>query len=245
MSATKFSLLLCSAMLALCACGGPEPGTDSNPSASSPMSPSPSSTESPRPSSSPTVTVSPATSSTSASPTAPASSSTPATANPTNQQPGAAHQTTAPPLTERKGYIPQGAVPVTSFYPVSENWNVGILVSPSGNIGCDVRGTTTAVCGVVSYAEERKYTEPSALLTRWIFSLDDSVQQVELGARGDALFFMMNQSNPSGGSAQVVPYGTSVYSQHLACESVQEAMTCWNTKTGRGVVMSREGYSTF
>lgn len=226
----KLPLLLFCGILALSACGGSDRGTESTPSASASPSSSPA----------PSTSSQDATSSRSAVQPSPSAS----TAASPSTQASPTQEAVSPPLTERKGYIPAGAVPVTAFFPAGEGWDVAILVSPSGNIGCDISNDGYAGCGVQSYALENKYGAPE-LIPQWVFGLGDDIQEVTLGARGDAMFFMMNRENPSGATAQVVPYGTSAYYGSLACESAEEAMTCWNIITGRGVVMSREGYSTF
>lgn len=188
----KLPLLLFCGILALSACGGSDRGAESTPSASA------SSSSSPAPS-----TSSQEATSVQSSPSASTAVSSSTQASPTQEA-------VSPPLTERKGYIPAGAVPVTAFFPAGESWDIAILVSPSGNIGCDISNDGYAICGVQSYALENKYGAPE-LIPQWVFGLGDDVQEVTLGARGDAMFFMMGRDNPSGATAQAVPYGASAY----------------------------------
>lgn len=237
MSARKLPLLLLCGILAFSGCGGsskdaqgaPPAGTSSSSGALSSSSTAP-----------------PSSGGASTSPTAESSSSLSAVASPgASSAPSTVDNVGAvSPSPQRKGYIPEGAVPVTAFFPTGGGRDYAILVSPSGNIGCDISDDGYGGCGVKSYVDENKYGAPGGV-PQWVFGLGDNVQEVTLGARGDAMFFMMDRENPSGDTAQVVPYGTSAYYGSIACESTEQAMTCWNVKTGRGVVMSREGYSTF
>lgn len=131
---------------------------------------------------------------------------------------------------------------LTRFYPVSErvaaDGKVGILTTPTGNIGCDIWAAHgVAACGVKSYFDEGKYPNDSGVGSSWVFALGDDVSEVEIAPRGDAMFFMMGQQE--GHPPQVLEYGT------VECTSEIEALTCSNTATGRGVTMSAEGYTTF
>ena len=44
---------------------------------------------------------------------------------------------------------------------------------------------------------------------------------------------------------QVVPYGTAVYYEKYVCASEENGLTCWNTETGHGAFMNRDGVTTF
>lgn len=139
-------------------------------------------------------------------------------------------------------------VELTRFYPVSEqiaaDGKVGILTTPTANIGCDIWAADgIAACGVKSYFDEGKYPNDSGIGSSWVFALGDDVSEVEIAPRGDAMFFMMGQQE--GHPPQVLEYGTSVQYGTVECTSEIEALTCSNTATGRGVTMSAEGYTTF
>ena len=131
---------------------------------------------------------------------------------------------------------------------VAVDEKIGILVSPTGNIGCDIWAVEgLARCGVKSYYDEAKYPTGDITGPAWVFALDDELDdeldEVSLNSRGDAMFFMMGEQD--GPSPQVVEYGTTAMYGSIKCHSEEEAMTCINTKTGHGVTMSREGYTTF
>lgn len=139
-------------------------------------------------------------------------------------------------------------IEVTTTFPVgagvAADEQIGILVSPTGNIGCDIWAVEgLARCGVKSYYDEAKYPTDDITGPAWVFALDDELDEVSLNSRGDAMFFMMGEHE--GNAPQVVEYGTTAIYGSIECRSEEEAMTCTNTKTGHGVTMSREGYTTF
>lgn len=139
-------------------------------------------------------------------------------------------------------------VDVTTTFPVGTevavDEKIGILVSPTGNIGCDIWAVEgLARCGVKSYYDEAKYPTDDITGPAWVFALDDELDEVSLNSRGDAMFFMMGEHECN--APQVVEYGTTATYGSIECRSEEEAMTCTNTKTGHGVTMSREGYTTF
>lgn len=139
-------------------------------------------------------------------------------------------------------------VEVATTFPVgmevAADGKIGILVSPTGNIGCDIWAVEgLARCGVKSYYDEAKYPTDDITGPAWVFALEDELDEVSLNSRGDAMFFMMGEQD--GPSPQVVEYGTTARYGSIECRSEVEAMTCTNTKTGHGVTLSREGYTTF
>lgn len=139
-------------------------------------------------------------------------------------------------------------VDVTTTFPVGTevavDEKIGILVSPTGNIGCDIWAVEgLARCGVKSYYDETKYPTDDITGPAWVFALDDELDEVSLNSRGDAMFFMMGEHE--GNAPQVVEYGTTATYSSIECRSEVEAMTCTNTKTGHGVEMNRIGYRTF
>lgn len=105
---------------------------------------------------------------------------------------------------------------------------VGVLISPSGKIGCDFdEDGSSGGCAV--WGDNTR--DPN----------EDGITWVELGGktakktvRHDAPYFG-NRNEP----AQVVAYGTTVATKHFACTSEESGMTCWNRRTGAGAVMNR------
>lgn len=139
-------------------------------------------------------------------------------------------------------------VEVNTTFPVgtevAADEKIGILVSPTGNIGCDIWAVEgLARCGVKSYYDEAKYPTDDITAPAWVFSLDDELDEVSLNSRGDAMFFMMGEHE--GNAPQVVEYGTTATYGSIQCRSEVEAMACTNVKTGHGVEMSRDGYRMF
>lgn len=139
-------------------------------------------------------------------------------------------------------------VEVTTTFPVgagvAADEQIGILVSPTGNIGCDIWAVEgLARCGVKSYYDEAKYPTDDITGPAWVFSLDDELDEVSLNSRGDAMFFMMGEHE--GSAPQVVEYGTTVAYGTLKCRLVIEAMTVPIPKLSMGIEISRGGYRTF
>lgn len=139
-------------------------------------------------------------------------------------------------------------VDVTTTFPVGTevavDKKIGILVSPTGNIGCDIWAVEgLARCGVKSYYDEAKYPTDDITGPAWVFTLDDELDEVSLNSRGDAMFFMMGEHE--GNAPQVVEYGTTATYGSIQCRSEVEAMACTNVKTGHGVKMNRNGYRMF
>lgn len=139
-------------------------------------------------------------------------------------------------------------VEVTTTFPVgagvAADEQIGILVSPTGNIGCDIWAVEgLARCGVKSYYDEAKYPTGDITGPAWVFALDDELDAVSLNSRGDAMFFMMGEDE--GSAPQVVEYGTTATYGSIECRSKEEAMICTNMKTSRGLEMSRGGYRMF
>ena len=124
---------------------------------------------------------------------------------------------------------PVSAIPLTEWRaPGYGSVRLGVLLSPSGNIGCDFgEDGSEGGCGVME--DDTKAKD------------EDGYTWVELGGstaqktvRNDAPYFG-NVNEP----AQVVAYGTTVATEHFACTSEQSGMTCWNRHTGAGAVMNR------
>ena len=137
--------------------------------------------------------------------------------------------------TPSKG-VPADSTPITTIRPAGQYGSeTAVIVSPSGNIGCDFSADSGG-CGVKSYVE---VDDGSPFGPPWWFGLDGS-SKPEVGARGDAPYFS-DRSFP----AQVVAYGQTVHYRNYVCHSAQDGMTCWNADTGHGVRMARSGYRTF
>ncbi len=139
------------------------------------------------------------------------------------------------------GPIPDGATPVSSIRKAEQSYemDVAIIVTPSGNIGCDVILDAASGCGVYSYFETQPYGRDE-LGPKWWIDLS-ATGQPQIHSRGDAPFYLWE----GGVEAQVVPYGQAVHHGDFVCGSLESGLTCWNTKTGHGAFMNKDGYQAF
>jgi|GEM_PF-358463 len=108
--------------------------------------------------------------------------------------------------------------------------DVAVVVTPSGNIGCDL-AAQDAGCGVKSSRTGK-----------------DAHWWVPLGG-ADAPALSAHAQDPAwigaGKKAQTLPYGSSVQHGDLVCASEQNGLTCWDLKTGHGSFLSRSTQVTF
>ena len=136
------------------------------------------------------------------------------------------------------GPRPAHAALITAVYPLEGVASVPIMAvikTPSGNIGCEIT-PDYAGCGIQSYKADQPYGSDNGI-PRWWVPIDGSVEKVE--AVRHHLF-----SDPDR-EPQVVPYGTAVYYEKYVCASEENGLTCWNTETGHGAFMNRDGVTTF
>ena len=136
------------------------------------------------------------------------------------------------------GPRPVHATLITAVYPAESYGGLGIAVikTPSGNIGCDL-SIAYAGCGILNYKKDQPYGYDDGG-PRWWMPLDGSFSGGVRSYGGD--FFLAPGSPP-----QVVPYGTVVYYEKYVCASEENGLTCWNTETGHGAFMNRDGVDTF
>lgn len=136
------------------------------------------------------------------------------------------------------GPRPAHATLITTVYPAESYGGLGIAVikTPSGNIGCDL-SVAYAGCGILSYKKDQPYGYDDGG-PRWWMPLDRSFSDGIRSYGGD--FFLTPGSPP-----QVVPYGAVVYYESYVCASEENGLTCWNSDTGHGAFMNRDGVATF
>ena len=127
----------------------------------------------------------------------------------------------------------------TSFVPEK----TAMIVSPSGNIGCDL-SARFAGCGVLSYRSDATYGRDEAGSPKWWFDLS-SGGTPQLAGRSEGAFSLDEAFRGGGSSPQVVEYGQSVTFGSWVCSSEETGMTCRNTETGHGVFLSSGRYETF
>ena len=118
-----------------------------------------------------------------------------------------------------------------------------MIVSPSGNIGCDL-SAHYAGCGVLSYRSNGTYGKDEAGSPKWWFDLS-SGGTPQLAGRSEGAFSLDEAFRGGGSSPQEVEYGQSVTFGSWVCSSEETGMTCRNTETGHGVFLSSGRYETF
>lgn len=148
------------------------------------------------------------------------------------------------------GPVPAGAREVTAVIHPGEGISVGILKTPTGNIGCDIsiraaEGTTELDCSVSSWQDAPPVppvdTDDGL---PWIRFGDGSQPPTFGGSRGDGFCFMDDYCEAATGG-QVVDYGEMVYYGEWVCASEQNGLTCWNARTRHGAFMSRSYFEPF
>ena len=130
------------------------------------------------------------------------------------------------------GPAPANAVPITSVNPSG----VAVVKTPSNNIGCDL-SPSYAGCGVLNYQKTQPYGSDEGGAKWWV-PLDGSFDQIQ--SKSDAPYFAGTDPAP-----QVMAYGTVVQHGNHACASEQNGLTCWDTTTGHGAFMNRDGTAMF
>ncbi|MFC0675144.1 hypothetical protein [Brachybacterium hainanense] len=112
---------------------------------------------------------------------------------------------------------PEDALDLTAF------------VTPSGNIACTIDGGTVG-CTV----QEQRYPDDVAC-EDGPFSVRIADGAVERACGED---FTTEDAEELG-------YGSTTAAGSIACESTSDALTCWDTRTGHGVTLSRASYEEF
>ncbi len=157
------------------------------------------------------------------------SSSTPVQSSPSASAPSAAPA--GGQLASPAAKTPESirALPLEAWAtPAYGSVRVGVLISPSGNIGCDFDEDGSAG-GCAVWKDDTR--DPGEDGYTWV-ELDGKTTKKTV--RNDAPYFG-NRNEP----AQVVEYGTTLATEHFACTSEESGMTCWNRRTGAGAVMNR------
>jgi len=111
---------------------------------------------------------------------------------------------------------PEGSLRLVSF------------VTPSGNIGCTFEDGTVG-CSV----RERDYPEDTDC-SEDLFSVRLADGEVQPACGEDF----------TGEDPPELGYGQSAVSGTVACTSESDGLTCWDTETSTGFVLSRDSYET-
>lgn len=131
------------------------------------------------------------------------------------------------------GSRPADAQPVTA----NVEGGTGIIVMPSGNIGCDFDADRVG-CGVGSLNADPSKRGPTGF-ANWWFVLNGNGTPTS-SPKGDPGNYDLNKDK-----AQTVGYGEVVYRGDNVCASEPNGLTCWNTTTGHGFFLSKARQETF
>lgn len=135
------------------------------------------------------------------------------------------------------GPRPENAIPVPTVRREQFAGEIGVITSPTGNIGCDLH-LDYAGCGVLSYLTDQPYGEDWVGPLWWVDLSGDTAGRVV--SKGDAPWFGYDDPAPA-----VVEYGQVVYFHNTVCASAENGLTCWNTRTGHGALISASSVDGF
>lgn len=144
------------------------------------------------------------------------------------------------------GPVPADARPVATVQYIGYlGREVGMFVTPSGNIGCELSpgGADPMLnCGVDSYHQHPVLGYDENGWPKWFVD----VREGNSFAKGDVPLYMEGQYGTGTVIApEVVQYGEVVYNGPLVCAVAETGVTCWDADTGRGAWLPREGATFF
>lgn len=108
------------------------------------------------------------------------------------------------------------------------------FTSPTGNIGCYIDPSTVR-CDI----QDRDWKPPPAPADCKL----DYGQGISLSSGAEAEFVCAGDT--ALGAGEPIPYGASIASGLLRCESERSGMTCLDVETGRGFTLAQQGYEIF
>lgn len=133
------------------------------------------------------------------------------------------------------GGIPADAVPMQVS---TDGSGSSVLMTPSGNIGCQFSADGFGGCGVLSWLETDKFGPAGPGGPLWWVELGDGSSKPHLTAMGAAPYYMIPPP-------PTVDYGTVVHSGDWVCASEEAGLTCWHAETGHGAFINADGYAEF
>lgn len=147
-------------------------------------------------------------------------------------------------VTPTLGTIPQGATRLEDAGDAKGIW----VNSPSGNIHCLFSSDLLQLCVVDSYRVDKPYgdavlfpgSQPIAKDTILFAGYSEDGEMPKIAARRDGPV----PGNPDE-PMRTLAYGETVYAGNDVCASTSEAMVCWDTETGDGAKINREGTEIF
>lgn len=156
----------------------------------------------------------------------------------------------------------RGAAPSGSLEPsetVSKNGlKIASIATPTGNIGCDIRLTDNSedpedhskdsiICAVKSWKDGAPVAadpKPDKGTTPYIY-LGSEDKEPSYGGSHKGKFCFEKDGCEDGFKGQKLEYDKAVTYGDFVCVSEMHGLTCWNTKTERGVFLSRDHFLTF
>lgn len=115
---------------------------------------------------------------------------------------------------------------------------VARILTPSGNIGCELH-SSWAECGIESYIQTERYGTDGDMPLWWATLPEQGT--AGLSAKGDAPNYRGDNGGPAG---QVLEYGESVTFGDITCDSESTGLTCTNTASGHSMTMNKREFVT-
>ena len=147
-------------------------------------------------------------------------------------------------VTPTLGTIPQGATRLEDAGDARGIW----VNSPSGNIHCLFSSDLLQLCVVDSYRVDKPYGE-QVLFPGSLPIAKDTILFAGYSEDGEMPKIVARRDGPVPGNPdepmRTLAYGETVYAGNDVCASTSEAMVCWDTETGDGAKINREGTEIF
>ncbi|WP_204880392.1 hypothetical protein [Pseudoglutamicibacter cumminsii] len=135
---------------------------------------------------------------------------------------------------------------------------IASIATPTGNIGCDIRLTDSSedpddhsrdsiICAVKSWKDDAPVAadpQPDKGTTPYVY-LGSENKEPSYGGSHKGKFCFEKDGCEDGFKGQKLEYDKAVTYGDFVCVSEMHGLTCWNTKTERGVFLSRDHFLTF
>lgn len=135
---------------------------------------------------------------------------------------------------------------------------IASIATPTGNIGCDIRLTDSLeapedhsrdsiICAVKSWKDDAPVAadpKPDKGTTPYVY-LGSENKEPSYGGSHKGKFCFEKDGCEDGFKGQKLEYDKAVAHGDFVCVSEMHGLTCWNTKTERGVFLSRDHFLTF
>ncbi|MDR7294364.1 variant leucine-rich repeat-containing protein [Pseudoglutamicibacter albus] len=139
-----------------------------------------------------------------------------------------------------------------------DGMTIASVMTPTGNIGCDIRlrensdddsgdAGDSIACSVKSWKDRAPVAanpKPKQGTTPYVF-LGANKSLASYGGSHEGKFCFEKNGCEDGFKGQKLGYGESVVHGDFVCVSEEHGLTCWNSKTGRGVFLSRSHFITY